>query len=62
MEAFCTSNALEIAWTIHYLRHYLKRHGLGSQVTVSMARKNGYFSAYYANLFADYCVKGWRVV
>ena len=38
------------------------RHRLGSPMTVSAARKNGYLSAYYANLFADYCDERWRVV
>ena len=53
---------LAMDWLLAGFGAYLKRHGLGSNAIVWTARKTGYLSAYYANLFADYCDKGWRVV
>ena len=53
---------LAMDWLLAGFAAYLKRHDLGTPMTVSIARKTGYLSAYYANLFADYCDEGWRVV
>ena len=53
---------LAMDWLLAGFGAYLKRHELGSPQTVSIARKKGYLSAYYANLFANYCDEGWRVV
>ena len=53
---------LAMDWLLAGFGAYLKRHGLGTPQMVWAARKTGYLSAYYANLFADYCDEGWRVV
>ena len=53
---------LAMDWLLAGFGAYIKRHGLGSQMVISTARKTGYLSAKYANLFADYCDAGWRVV
>ena len=41
---------------------WLERQKKGTYVTVYYARKYGYFSEKFADLFTDYCITGWRVV
>ena len=41
---------------------WLVRHKWGSFATVSEAKKRGYLTEKYADLFTDYCIKGWKVV
>ena len=39
----------------------LERNG-GSSATVSIAKRKGWFTEKMADLFTDYCIKGWKVV
>jgi len=41
---------------------HLERTGEGTYSTVYNAQKIGYFTEKYADLFTDYCIKGWKVV
>jgi hypothetical protein len=38
---------------------WLERHRLGTYVTVYYARKYGYFSQKFADMFTHYCINGW---
>lgn len=40
---------------------YLKRHGLGTQQSITSARKKGYLSRYLAELFCKYCGCGMKL-
>ena len=41
---------------------WLERNSKGSNETVNRAKRDSYFSEKFADLFTDYCIKGWRVV
>ena len=41
---------------------WLVRNRRGSTIVVKQARKCGWFSEKFADLFTDYCIPGWRVI
>ena len=43
-------------------RLYAQRKGLYSFMAISSAMERGYMTEQMADLFTDYCIKGWRVV
>lgn len=43
-------------------RLYAQRKGLYSFASISAAMERGYMTEQMADLFTDYCIKGWRVV
>ena len=43
-------------------RLYAQRKGLYSFASISAATERGYMTEQMADLFTDYCIKGWRVV
>ena len=41
---------------------WLMRNGKGGEAVVWKAKRDSYFSEKFADLFTDYCIKGWKVV
>ena len=41
---------------------WLERTGKGSSANISDARKKGWMTDRLADMFTEYCIKGWRVV
>ena len=41
---------------------YLNRNKLGAASIVTAAKTNSYFTEKFADLFTDYCIKGWKVI
>ena len=47
---------------LYGFQRYIDRQQLAARTTVSNALKRGYFSEKFADMFTDYCIKGWRIV
>ena len=41
---------------------WLMRNGKGGEAVVWKAKRDSFFSEKFADLFTDYCIKGWKVV